>query len=112
MIMVSQPFCENVGKHEGDLFRKCLKSKGGDRPRVFSVSSIVEFINVAVFFDDAIIFRGQTNANWELVPSVGRNPDRTQLFANEEGILKEFRRESIPYIDSVPQNDWQWLAAR
>lgn len=28
----------------------------------------------------------------------------------EEQILDEFKRESIPYLDIRPQNDWQWLA--
>lgn len=110
--MASQRFREILGKHEGDLLQKCLKSKEGERPRIFSVSTILEFVTVATFFDDAIIFRGQraASANWELVPSVGRNPDRNQLLACEEDIFKEFKRESIPYIDFVPQNDWQWLA--
>lgn len=108
--MASQRLCEILGKHEGDLLRKCLKSKPGERPRIFSVSTIVEFVIVATFLDDAIIFRGQTNANWKLVPSVGRNPDRSELLPNEEDILNEFKRESIPYIDFVPKNDWQWLA--
>ena len=110
-MMASQQLCENVWKGEGDLLRKCLKSKEGERPRIFSVSTIVEFITVATFLDDEIIFRGQTqNASWKLVPSVGRNLDRNELLSNEKDILKEFKRESIPYIDFVPKNDWQWLA--
>jgi hypothetical protein len=105
-------YCENAWKGEGHLLKKCLKSQEGERPRIFSVSTIVEFITVAMFLDDKIIFRGQTaaNADWALVPSVGRNPDRSELLAHERDILNEFKRESIPYIDFVPKNEWQWLA--
>lgn len=93
--------------------QKYLKSHDKGKPRVFGVSSVSEFIEVAtwLYSDDRVIFRGQTKEEgWPLSPSVGRNPDRSRVPWREREILEEFKRESIPYIDLSPQNDWQWLA--
>jgi hypothetical protein len=85
------------------------KAKDGKRMKV-SEYNIFDFVKETTCFDASTIFRGHTNASWELVPSVGRDGDRNDLLGNEEKILKEFMRESIPYIDFVPQDAWQWLA--
>lgn len=91
--------------------QKYLKSQEDDRPKVFAVSSVTEFVDLATWFDDAVIFRGQTTSEeWPLVPSVGRNVRKSDFFRRERQILDEFKRESIPYLDFLPQNDWQWLA--
>jgi len=93
--------------------QKYLKPQEAGKPRVFAVSKISEFIEVAtwLYSNERVIFRGQTTEKgWPLVPSVGRDGDRSQVLRREEEILKEFMRESIPYIDIVPDNDWQWLA--
>lgn len=89
---------------------KYLKSKEDERPQVFSVSNISEFVEVATYFDDEVVFRGQTTWHWPLVPSVGRNQNRSQFLLCEKEMVDEFKRESIPYLDFVPRNDWQWLA--
>lgn len=94
---------------------KYLKSEETNKPRVFKVTSLTEFIERATWLYsadyDRVIFRGQRKEKkWPLVPLVGRNPDRSRCLWKEKEILEEFRRESIPYIDRVPVNDWQWLA--
>jgi hypothetical protein len=88
---------------------KHLKSKEDERPKIFSVSSVSEFVEVATYFDDGVVFRGQT-ISWPLVPMVGRNQDRSQFILCEKEMFDAFKRESVPYLDFVPRNDWQWLA--
>ena len=93
--------------------KKYLKSKEAGKPRAFEVSSVIEFVEVAtwLYSDDNVIFRGQTKEkDWPLIPSVGREVDRSRIPWREQEILEEFRREAIPYIDLIPDNDWQWLA--
>jgi hypothetical protein len=93
--------------------QKYLKSQEAGKPRVFAVSSVSEFVEVTtlLYSDERVIFRGQTTEkDWPLVPSVGRDVERSQVLRREKEILEEFKRESIPYIDIVPDNDWQWLA--
>lgn len=93
--------------------QKYLKPQEAGKPRVFAVSLVSEFVEVAIWLysDERVIFRGQTTEkDWPLVPSVGRNVERSQVLRREKEILEEFKQESIPYIDTVPDNDWQWLA--
>lgn len=95
--------------------KKYLKENIAGEPRVFSAKSVGEFIEIAtwLYSDDNVIFRGQTKEkDWHLVPSVGRNNNRTRIPYREREILDEFKREAIPYLNFVPDNDndWQWLA--
>jgi len=93
--------------------QKYLKSEAKGKPRVFAVRSVSQFVEIAtwLYSDDNVIFRGQRKEkNWPLVPSVGRDADRSGFLCREREILEEFKCESIPYIDLVPSNDWQWLA--
>jgi hypothetical protein len=93
--------------------RKYLKENITGKPRVFSVKSVGEFIEIAtwLYSDDHVIYRGQTKEkDWALVPSVGRNNHSTRIPWREREILNEFKREAIPFLDFVPDNDWQWLA--
>ena len=62
----------NAGKTETPQMPslKYLKSKEHEQPRIFSVSNISEFVEVATFFDDGVVFRGQTTC-WPLVPTGG-----------------------------------------
>jgi len=92
---------------------KYLKPKEEGKPRVFEVSSVSAFIEVATWLcsDERVIFRGQPKeTGWPLVPSVGRDVERSLFLRREQKILEEFKREVIPYINLLPDNDWQWLA--
>lgn len=93
--------------------QKYLKSKESGKPRVFEVSSISEFVEVAtwIYSSPNVIFRGQTKEkNWPLVPSVGRFIEGSRVPWREREILDEFKREAIPFLQIVPSNNWQWLA--
>ncbi|MEK0337314.1 MAG: FRG domain-containing protein, partial [Nitrosopumilus sp.] len=94
---------------------KYLKENIDGKPRIFSVKSVSEFIEIAtwLYSDENVIFRGQAKEKgWPLVPSVGRNNNRTRIPWREREILDEFKREAIPFLDFIPgnDNDWQWLA--
>lgn len=57
------------------------------------------------------IFRGQSNADWKLIPKVARKP-YSDYFINAERetiILESWKRYSIQYIDKMPDDDWDWL---
>jgi hypothetical protein len=95
--------------------KKYLKENINGKPRVFSVKSVSEFIEITtwLYSDDNVLFRGQAKEkDWTLVPSVGRNNNRTRIPWKEREILNEFKRETIPFLDFIPDNDndWQWLA--
>ncbi len=90
---------------------KYIKTKDKGRPIVYSVKSVSEYVELTTWFtmDGRIIFRGQTEDN-PLVPSVGRNLRKSRFLQEEKEIFEEFKRESIPYVNSNLRNDWQWLS--
>ncbi len=88
---------------------KYLKANQKGKPKAFGISSVEEFVQLITSLDNRLVFRGQT-MDWPLVPAVGRNPGRSQSLWREKEILEEFKRESIPYLDHIPRNNWQWLA--
>jgi len=90
--------------------KKYLKSEG-DSKQVYEVSKLCEFVELVTWMslDGKIVFRGQTR-DWPLIPSVGRCPERSLFLSREYKILDEFKRESVPYLNIQPKNDWQWLS--
>lgn len=60
-----------------------------------------------------LIYRGVTSIEYKLIPKVGRLThfhNRSLNRRDERYILRLFKQQSIPYLKSVPQNDWEWLA--
>jgi hypothetical protein len=59
------------------------------------------------------VFRGHDNALWRLrskvdrTSSTKRNP--TERVAYEKALLETFKRRAVPYLRTVPRNDWEWL---
>lgn len=53
------------------------------------------------------VYRGVTNEKHLLVPSIGRG---VYTWEDELEIIEQFKRRSLPSLNSTPQNDWDWLA--
>jgi len=51
-------------------------------------------------------FRGQENADWDLVPSFYRKPPIDQR--TEREIREEFITHAPAFSDATPANEWQW----
>ena len=59
-----------------------------------------------------MLFRGVTDENYTLAPSIGR--DTAQNTGNyidtlEENLLNEFKRLTVPILKSSPQSEFEWL---
>ncbi len=60
---------------------------------------------------DPILFRGQRE-DWPLLPKLARikyRSDKTVLDA-ESDMVSSFKRRSLPFLESIPENDLDWLA--
>lgn len=60
-----------------------------------------------------IIYRGMKSVQYPLIPKIGRivPPDSAKSKEwNEKEILRLFKEQSLPYLDVIPTNDWDWLA--
>lgn len=55
-------------------------------------------------------FRGVCNAEYQLIPKIGRTTATIIPDHAEKDILKEFARLAAPYIETNPDDIWQWLA--
>ncbi|HED2715663.1 TPA: FRG domain-containing protein, partial [Enterobacter asburiae] len=63
------------------------------------------------FNDKNIVYRGMTNAKWELKPSIGRlDIEDSAREATERLIFEQFKQQALPYLDFTPRNEWEWLA--
>jgi hypothetical protein len=60
-----------------------------------------------------VIYRGMKSVQYPLIPKIGRlvPPDSVKSREwNEKEILRLFKEQSLPYLDFMPTNDWDWLA--
>lgn len=55
-------------------------------------------------------FRGVPDAEFQLIPSIGRLDLTQNYYYSEEKIFNMFKGQAIQFIDKIPTNDWEWLA--
>ena len=79
------------------------------------IKSVVSFLERIAEHEDASMFRGQSNAEWELVPALGRlSPDEFPLRlsgwdATENYLLEEFKKHASRHLKTPPKNKLEWL---
>ena len=57
------------------------------------------------------VFRGHSNAEHRLIPSIGRTPHTSESCEKfEETLFDIFRREAKGYLTTLPSTEWEWLA--
>ncbi|MFN2198220.1 MAG: FRG domain-containing protein [Anaerolineales bacterium] len=60
-----------------------------------------------------MIYRGVKSVSYDLVPKIGRisppTPDKDRG-ENEQEIIRTWKERALPFLTSVPQTDWDWLA--
>ena len=80
------------------------------RTNEIPVHSFDEFV-VGVSKNTNLYFRGVSNKDYKLIPSIGRGKEikLNSLVNIESGMLKQFKLRAIPYLNYHPKNDWEWL---
>ena len=77
--------------------------------RVSADDKLVDFVRWAQAHPaNEWVFRGHSEKEWRLRPSVGRGDSYTP--ERERFLLDQFRRFAAPYITSTELTDWDWLA--
>ena len=51
-------------------------------------------------------YRGQSNEDWPLLPSLAREPDGLN---REWDLIAKFKQNASLLLSTVPRNDWEWL---
>lgn len=76
-----------------------------------AVPTIDAFLNVEVApIEQVVIYRGVSDASYDLLPSIGRwlgPPNQRENF--ERQIFEEFKSRAIGYLSIQPRNEWEWL---
>lgn len=75
-------------------------------PSVNNVAELLKKLPALVRPDDIVWFRGEASLKYKLLPSLYRppcTPDR------EPGLIKRFRQDAYPYLEEVPQTEFEWL---
>ena len=65
------------------------------------------------YSDQTMIYRGVKSVDFNLLPKIGRISPSTpsdDKGENEREILRIFKERALPYLTSIPQTDWDWLA--
>jgi hypothetical protein len=53
-----------------------------------------------------IWFRGSTNRNHSLVPSLARPPFKLE---HEHALINAFKQNAVQFVDQRPQSEWEWI---
>lgn len=79
----------------------------------YSVNCLKDFIKYVEDDTDGsntVLFRGQAN-DWPLLPKLARlNVKDGNVLATERSMLESFKSRSLPFLDSKPESDWEWLS--
>jgi hypothetical protein len=77
------------------------------------IRNVAEFIATieGTYRKDEVVFRGQPAAEL-LLPRIARNSFRARnvLRDDEREMLEHFRSRAVPFLNVIPENDWEWLA--
>lgn len=70
-----------------------------------SVSDLIQHLKADRLADQPLWFRGQSNAAWNLVPSLARCGG----VQAELTLFKRFKQNALPFMMHRPQSEWEWL---
>lgn len=86
------------------------------------IADLVDYIEwLSGFAAEQNLYRGQprttpsssklSNSEAKLLPKIGRisNIPNEELQRIERSLIENFKRNAIPHLSLLPQNDWEWL---
>lgn len=76
-----------------------------------SLKDYIDYIETECGNFDTVLFRGQRE-DWSLLPKLARIKLRLQssVIEAEDEMLNHLKRRSIPHLNRIPDNDWEWLS--
>jgi hypothetical protein len=77
------------------------------------IGSFADFHSaISKYYGTAITYRGVKSVDYKLIPKIGRatKNDKPLNVKDEIYILKLFEQQSQPYLQTRPNNNWEWLS--
>jgi hypothetical protein len=80
--------------------------------KTVTIDKLSDYVGFFNSLSDTEFYRGLPDANFELIPSVGRLgiKDLKTLVQIEKSIFEQFKSKSPMYIDVAPSNQFEWLS--
>lgn len=79
-----------------------------------TIKSFQDLIKCFEKYNDnsSYIFRGQCDADWELLPKAGRKEfiSKDKYGLSDLKLFRAWKRYAINYITTKPSNDWEWYS--
>ena len=72
---------------------------------IHSIGDLIEFLARDMPDDQPTWFRGLGDVNWHLEPSLARHGG----VASELPLIKRFKQNALPHMETRPDNEWEWL---
>lgn len=74
------------------------------------VVSYEHFLSMFMMDHEVDTFRGVSDTAFDLVPSIGRfKAESRRIYQFEKAVFDDFKRKSLPFLKTIPNNDWEWL---
>ena len=91
--------------------KKYLKEDETSSIEMYHVTKVEEYIELVIEItrNSNFVFRGQRR-QFPLIPSIGRDKNITTWSESEERVFEVFKREALPFLEYIPNSEWQWLA--
>ena len=76
-----------------------------------TIESFEQFLDAIKTDAKDVLYRGVTNASYELVPKIGRDKtqDDAQVQNREHLLFNAFKRRAPAFLVREPKSDWDWL---
>ena len=73
-----------------------------------NISSIAELLSAlgGDLPSTSLWYRGQSNQDWNLLPSLAREPNGLN---RESDLIAKFKQNASLLLPTIPSNDWEWL---
>jgi type I restriction enzyme M protein len=77
----------------------------------YKLQSVNDFIDwIELIKEEYSFFRGESNSDWNLRPSIGRFLDDNKLDDKiEKQIFSAFKKRCYHKVQKVPKNDFEWM---
>jgi hypothetical protein len=80
----------------------------------FELKTFTELHDMIEKYDArTVIYRAVKSVKFPLIPKIGRIVPPAYMRSrqvNEKEILRLLKEQALPYLDFMPENDWDWLA--
>jgi hypothetical protein len=79
--------------------------------KIIKLSTLEQFLSINVApIENSVIYRGVSDATFDLVPSIGRwKGAEDNRIHFERQIFEDFYSRAFGYLKIQPRNEWEWL---